>query len=257
MASREPSVHPAAARAERPVARKPRIAPLAATGPRSRRPRRLMGDLPVGPFRTSSSGHTRAWSTLRLPSLLTFKSKLNRPPKLMPPLLFSQTRPQYSHAEPHRDLGDDHGYHQGRDLPGADAHYRLQLHRWASSRAQARKSPCIKHLTLRLAPLRSRPQISPTLGSITASTSIASSQVRSAQTGRASTFVPMPCTGPPIAPVPNIKLHNPPRYSTSDFMDQFGCPYSKDPKSGRAGTGGPPDGTYKNLKTGATETRSK
>merc|ERR1719392_95910 len=41
-----------------------------------------------------------------------------------------------------------------------------------------------------------------------------------------------------------------------DFMDQFGCPYSKDPKSRRAGTGGPPDGTYKNLVTGATETRS-
>merc|ERR1719194_236798 len=35
-----------------------------------------------------------------------------------------------------------------------------------------------------------------------------------------------------------------------NFMDQFGCPYSKDPKSSRAGTGGPPDGTYKNLKTG-------
>ena len=41
-----------------------------------------------------------------------------------------------------------------------------------------------------------------------------------------------------------------------DFMDQFGCPYSKDAKSSRSGTGGPPDGTYKNLKTGATETRS-
>lgn len=41
-----------------------------------------------------------------------------------------------------------------------------------------------------------------------------------------------------------------------DFMDQFGCPHSKDPKSRRAGTGGPPDGTFKNLKTGATETRS-
>jgi len=41
-----------------------------------------------------------------------------------------------------------------------------------------------------------------------------------------------------------------------DFMDQFGCPYSKDPKSGRAGTGGPPDGTYKNLKTGETCKRS-
>jgi len=41
-----------------------------------------------------------------------------------------------------------------------------------------------------------------------------------------------------------------------DFMNQFGCPHSKDPKSSRSGTGGPQDGTYKNLKTGATETRS-
>merc|ERR1711892_10156 len=40
------------------------------------------------------------------------------------------------------------------------------------------------------------------------------------------------------------------------FMDQFGCPNAKDPKSSRAGTGGPPDGTFKNLKTGATERRS-
>merc|ERR1712157_664197 len=40
------------------------------------------------------------------------------------------------------------------------------------------------------------------------------------------------------------------------FMDQFGCPHAKDPKSGRAGTGGPPDGTFKNLKTGATERRT-
>jgi cyclophilin family peptidyl-prolyl cis-trans isomerase len=40
------------------------------------------------------------------------------------------------------------------------------------------------------------------------------------------------------------------------FMNQFGCPHSKDPKSGRAGTGGPPDGTFTNLKTGATETRT-
>merc|ERR1712226_1132609 len=40
------------------------------------------------------------------------------------------------------------------------------------------------------------------------------------------------------------------------FMNQFGCPHAKDPKSRRAGTGGPPDGTYKNLKTGATEKRS-
>ena len=40
------------------------------------------------------------------------------------------------------------------------------------------------------------------------------------------------------------------------FMNQFGCPHAKDPKSPRAGTGGPPDGTFINLKTGATETRS-
>jgi cyclophilin family peptidyl-prolyl cis-trans isomerase len=40
------------------------------------------------------------------------------------------------------------------------------------------------------------------------------------------------------------------------FMNQFGCPHSKDPKSQIAGTGGPPDGTFKNLKTGATETRT-
>jgi len=39
------------------------------------------------------------------------------------------------------------------------------------------------------------------------------------------------------------------------FMDQFGCPYSKDPRSGRAGTGGPPDGEFKNLVTGAMEKR--
>merc|ERR1711990_1152367 len=39
------------------------------------------------------------------------------------------------------------------------------------------------------------------------------------------------------------------------FMDQFGCPHAKDPKSRRAGTGGPPDGTFKNLKTNATERR--
>merc|ERR1719271_1185730 len=40
------------------------------------------------------------------------------------------------------------------------------------------------------------------------------------------------------------------------FMNQFGCPNSKDPKSKRSGTGGPRDGTFKNLKTGTTETRS-
>merc|ERR1711879_537727 len=41
-----------------------------------------------------------------------------------------------------------------------------------------------------------------------------------------------------------------------NFMAQFGCPHAKDPKSRRAGTGGPPDGQFKNLKTGATEKRS-
>merc|ERR1719446_2020261 len=39
------------------------------------------------------------------------------------------------------------------------------------------------------------------------------------------------------------------------FMDQFGCPHAKDPNSRRAGTGGPADGQFKNLKTGATERR--
>jgi cyclophilin family peptidyl-prolyl cis-trans isomerase len=39
-------------------------------------------------------------------------------------------------------------------------------------------------------------------------------------------------------------------------MDQFGCPKAKDPKARDAGTGGPPDGTFKNLKTGKDETRS-
>merc|ERR1712106_509565 len=40
------------------------------------------------------------------------------------------------------------------------------------------------------------------------------------------------------------------------FMNQFGCPNAKDPKSRKAGTGGPPDGSFKNLKTGGTERRS-
>ena len=39
------------------------------------------------------------------------------------------------------------------------------------------------------------------------------------------------------------------------FMNQFGCPHSRDPASPRAGTGGPPDGTFVNLATGALETR--
>merc|ERR1740130_839362 len=40
------------------------------------------------------------------------------------------------------------------------------------------------------------------------------------------------------------------------FMNQFGCPNAKDPKSNRAGTGGPKDGSFKNLKTGGQERRS-
>lgn len=39
------------------------------------------------------------------------------------------------------------------------------------------------------------------------------------------------------------------------FMNQFGCPHAKDPNSKRAGTGGPPDGQFKNLKTGQMERR--
>lgn len=40
------------------------------------------------------------------------------------------------------------------------------------------------------------------------------------------------------------------------FMLQFGCPYAKDPKSRRAGTGGPPPASsFKNLATGATIAR--
>eukprot|EP00325_Prymnesiales_sp_UTEX-LB-985_P021219 CAMPEP_0174724918 /NCGR_PEP_ID=MMETSP1094-20130205/44415_1 /TAXON_ID=156173 /ORGANISM="Chrysochromulina brevifilum, Strain UTEX LB 985" /LENGTH=208 /DNA_ID=CAMNT_0015926211 /DNA_START=28 /DNA_END=654 /DNA_ORIENTATION=- len=40
------------------------------------------------------------------------------------------------------------------------------------------------------------------------------------------------------------------------FMNQFGCPFSRDPTSAVAGTGGPPDGTFVNLATGGIETRS-
>merc|ERR1711948_245069 len=40
-----------------------------------------------------------------------------------------------------------------------------------------------------------------------------------------------------------------------NFMAQFGCPHAKDPNSRRAGTGGQPDGQFKNLKTGAMEKR--
>merc|ERR1719454_1381197 len=42
-----------------------------------------------------------------------------------------------------------------------------------------------------------------------------------------------------------------------NFMDQFGCPHAKDPNSSRAGTGGPPDGQFKNLKTGGMESRTR
>ena len=38
-------------------------------------------------------------------------------------------------------------------------------------------------------------------------------------------------------------------------MDQFGCPYSKDPKSGRAGTGGPEGGTSFTTPDGKTIAR--
>jgi cyclophilin family peptidyl-prolyl cis-trans isomerase len=41
-----------------------------------------------------------------------------------------------------------------------------------------------------------------------------------------------------------------------NFMIQFGCPYSKDPKSPRAGTGGPQGGTKFTLPDGTEMTRS-
>ena len=40
-------------------------------------------------------------------------------------------------------------------------------------------------------------------------------------------------------------------------MCQFGCPNSANPQSPIAGTGGPPDGQFKNLATGGMETRSR
>jgi len=39
------------------------------------------------------------------------------------------------------------------------------------------------------------------------------------------------------------------------FMNQFGCPHAKNPKSSQAGTGGPPDGEFKNLATKQIERR--
>lgn len=41
-----------------------------------------------------------------------------------------------------------------------------------------------------------------------------------------------------------------------NFMNQFGCPHAKDPNARNAGTGGPPDGAFKNLGTGRTEQRT-
>ncbi|CAE7277169.1 Peptidyl-prolyl cis-trans isomerase A [Symbiodinium microadriaticum] len=40
-----------------------------------------------------------------------------------------------------------------------------------------------------------------------------------------------------------------------DFMAQFGCPFSRDPHCKRAGSGGPRDGSFPNLQTGAAERR--
>ena len=42
----------------------------------------------------------------------------------------------------------------------------------------------------------------------------------------------------------------------SGFMCQFGCPNSKDPKSPRAGTGGPTSGSTYTLKDGTVITRN-
>eukprot|EP00811_Abedinium_folium_P009963 NODE_19214_length_854_cov_3.828061.p1 GENE.NODE_19214_length_854_cov_3.828061~~NODE_19214_length_854_cov_3.828061.p1 ORF type:complete len:190 (+),score=19.09 NODE_19214_length_854_cov_3.828061:136-705(+) len=42
-----------------------------------------------------------------------------------------------------------------------------------------------------------------------------------------------------------------------NFMDQFGCPRARNPNAPNAGTGGPADGTFKNLVTGATERRTR
>ena len=41
-----------------------------------------------------------------------------------------------------------------------------------------------------------------------------------------------------------------------NFMNQFGCPHSRDPASRRAGTGGPTPGTTYTLPTGETITRN-
>ena len=41
------------------------------------------------------------------------------------------------------------------------------------------------------------------------------------------------------------------------FMNQFGCPYARDPHHPGAGTGGPDDGEFKNLKTGKMEVKCR
>jgi len=42
-----------------------------------------------------------------------------------------------------------------------------------------------------------------------------------------------------------------------EFMNQFGCPYAKDPKAPKAGTGGPsPSTSFQNLKTSTKLTRT-
>jgi cyclophilin family peptidyl-prolyl cis-trans isomerase len=40
-----------------------------------------------------------------------------------------------------------------------------------------------------------------------------------------------------------------------DFMVQFGCPHARDPKSKKAGSGGPPDGAFHNYARNATDAR--
>merc|ERR1711976_174251 len=42
-----------------------------------------------------------------------------------------------------------------------------------------------------------------------------------------------------------------------NFMNQFGCPYARDPYSADAGTGNPDDGTFENLVTNGTERRTR
>jgi cyclophilin family peptidyl-prolyl cis-trans isomerase len=42
-----------------------------------------------------------------------------------------------------------------------------------------------------------------------------------------------------------------------DFMNQFGCPHSKDPNSNRAGTGGPDAGSSYTLPDGKVITRNR